>query len=169
MGMDENLKRMMYPSSVFKAYVFHKDRRVSQHIVLPKDGKFTIKGNGYIINPQRIFMDKNMPSAAYSASIAEPINPLDMNEKSQLSSQDFYNAIESTVVQDIIRSTGKQDNTMMMAVMMVGVLSLVGMIFLAYYLGGLIEAQNAAMAAMKAAIEAFKANPTSNIPGGSGW
>lgn len=167
MGMEENLKKMMYPSSVFKAYLFHKDRRVSQHIVLPRDGKFTIKGNGYIINPQRIFMDKNVPCAAYASAIAEPINPLDMNEQSTLSAQDFYNAIDSSVVQDIIRSTGKQDNSMMMAVMMVGVLSLVGMIFLAYYLGGLIETQGAAISALKSALETIKS--TTVIPGGSGW
>jgi len=128
-------------SKAFKVYLYHKDRRVTDHIVVVKDGKFRIKDNGYIVNPERIFFEKSMPCAIYSASIAEPINPLDINEKSKLSSMDFYNAIEATVVQDIIRSSGgKIDTTLLIAIVLMGAVILCGLALGIYYLSDLINA-----------------------------
>lgn len=169
MSFEEKIKVAMNPNRAFKVYMCHKDRRITSHIVLPTDGKFSLKGNGYIINPERIFFEKKMPCAIYSISIAEPINPLDINEKSHLSSQDFYNAIESTVVQDIIRSTGKIDNNLLMAVVGTGVLVMVAVIFVAFYLQGIIATQSQQIAFLQQTIESLKAAGGVTILGGSGW
>lgn len=159
MGFSEKLKIMLNQSKAFKVYMFHKDKRVSQHIVIPKDGKFKLKGNGYIINPQRIFFEKRTPCSVYASAIAEPINPLMINELSNLSSQDFYNAIEATVVQDIIRSTNKSDNTMML-VMGLSLITFVAVLGIAFYLGGLIEQQNTVINAI---LDSLKSS-TPDIP-----
>ena len=157
-----NLKATLNPSKAFKVYLYHKDRRVTQHIVLPKDGQFSIKGNGYLVNPERIFFEKKVPCAVYSAAIAEPINPLDMNEKSKLSSQDFYNAIEARVVQDIIRAGNKNDNMMVMIGVIASLAAICAVVYAIYYLGGLIEAQSTALEALKQLIT------TGTINGGIG-
>lgn len=150
MSLNDSINLMMNPHRSFKAYMFHKDRRVTRHIVFPKGGKFKLHGNGYIINPNRIFFEKKTPCSVYSVSIAEPINPLDIDEKSQLSSQDFYNAIEATVVQDIIRSTGKVDNTLLMAVILMGGICILAVFYSIVHIEGLIQAQNAIIATLKA-------------------
>lgn len=167
MSMEESIKVALNPNRAFKVYMCHKDRRITSHIILPKDGKFSLRGNGYVINPERIFFEKKMPCAIYSFSVAEPINPLDINEQSRLSSQDFYNAIESTVVQDIIRSTGKIDNTLLMAIVGMGVVSVIAVMMVAYYLQGTIAAQSQQILLLQQTIDALKSSGV--VPGGGGW
>lgn len=173
MKLSQQINIAMHPNDAFKVYLYHKDRRITQHIVYPKEGKFKIKGNGYIVNSDRVFFEKKTPTSIYSAQIAEPINPLDINEKSNLSSQDFYNAIEATVVQDIIRAGAKQDNSqMMMMMMMVGIVVVVvaGGI---YYLSGILAAQSSQINTLTAALEALKTTiasiPASGGNPGGGW
>lgn len=159
-----NLKAALNPSKAFKVYLYHKDRRVTQHIVLPKDGQFSIKGNGYLINPERIFFEKKVPCAMYSAAIAEPINPLDMNEKSKLSSQDFYNAIEARVVQDIIRAGKGDDNMMLIMSVIASIAAICAVVYAIYYLGGLIEGQSAQIELLKQLLASGSGGSGSGLP-----
>lgn len=140
MKFSDKMRGFFYSSKAFKVFLYRKDRRLTDHIVIVKDGKFKIEGNGYIVNPERVFFEKKMPCSVYSECIAEPINPLDIDERSKLSSRDFYNAIEATVVQDIIRSSGgKLDATMLMAIILVGAVVIVALVFGIYYLSDLIK------------------------------
>ena len=141
MNFSDKMRLAFNKSKCFKVYLYHKDRRVTSHIVIPKNSQFKLLDNGYIVNPERVFFEKNTPCSIYSASIAEPINPLSIDERSKLSSRDFYNAIEATVVQDIIRSSGgKLDTTTLMAIILVGVVIVVALVFGIYYLSDIIKA-----------------------------
>lgn len=161
--MQEKITIALNPSKAFKVYMFHKDKRVTQHVVIPKDSKFSLKGNGYVINENRVFFENKVPCSVYSSTVAEPINPLSINEKSTLSSQDFYNAIEATVVQDIIRSTGKKDTNMTLFVLMMGCVTVLAVVFGIYYITDILSTQSAQIQLLSSAIEALKNS------GGGAW
>lgn len=168
MSISQQLYVAMHQKDAFKVYLYHKDRRITQHIVVPREGKFKIKGNGYVINSERVFFEKKVPTSIYSASIAEPINPLDINEKSALSSQDFYNAIEATVVQDIIRASTKQDNTMLMMMILLGGCTVMAMAVGVYYISNLIASQSSQISSLTTAVEALKATLANLSNSGTG-
>lgn len=159
-----DVKAALNPAKAFKVYLYHKDRRVTQHIVLPKDGQFSIKGNGYIVNPERVFFEKKIPCSMYSAAVAEPINPLDMNEKSKLSSQDFYNAIEARVVQDIIRAGTRNENMLLMMAVLAAIGAIGAVVYAIYYLGGMIDAQNLQIAELLKMIIELKGSSNPDLP-----
>lgn len=163
MSLNDSINLLVNPNRAFKVYMFHKDKRITKHIVYPKGSKFKLRGNGYIINPDRVFFEKKTPCSIYSFATAEPVNPLIIDQTSELSAQDFYNAIEATVVQEIIRSTGKVDNTILLAVVLMGGMCILAVFYSIMHIEGLIAAQNAIIAGLKAG---STIGPTIVGPGG---
>lgn len=137
MTFKERMRLIFQKSKCVKVFLYHKDMRVTEHVVIPEDGKIAINGKGYVIDSTRVFAHKGIPSLAYAEETAEPINPLDISKSSKLSSKDFYNAIENTVIQDVIKQSQETDDTAKYAIVG-GLISLLAVGAGAYFISEMI-------------------------------
>lgn len=143
MKLKDKLKLKFNKNKCLLVYYYTADKKMVETVVKPKDGKFIIEGEGYIVNSDNIYMKGSIPFSVYYQGTAEPIDIIKDGKSSELSSKDFYNAIEANVVKEIIRSSESDDKHILYYALAGGIISVlavgIGVYMIMGEIGGLME------------------------------
>lgn len=139
MTFRERMLLLFNKNKVIKVVLFHKDKRVTSHIVKPEDAMFKIGDRQFTIEPEKVFYDKGLPTIIYNSEDPTAGDPMKWESQSAISSREFYDAMEEKVSRDIIRYASEGDDKLQNTLLMGAGIVIVAMAIGFYFLFGEIQ------------------------------
>jgi len=152
MTIKERYNLLFYKSKCIKVIIVDVNKRLNSYIVKKDDNDFFSIGNRtYAVSHEAVYISKGIPayiyyydnpSAVTQEELAYQQMPVDLKEtklRPEVSSADFYNAIEETLLAKIIRYAEDGDKKIINAIYIMGFINLMVVAGATYFLFTMIE------------------------------
>jgi hypothetical protein len=98
--------KTFHNSKAVKLIIFKPDKRVQVDYVIPEGVTVTSGSMSWIVNEGDFFLSDGFPTFAVSYQSQEPVNPLQLNDKSLMTSEMLNVAITARVAGEILAANG---------------------------------------------------------------
>lgn len=128
--MSNFINKTFHKHSCIKVRIYFPDRRAKTYWIIPDtSGNVTIKGMSFIIDKERMYLEKGVPTFIFSNHTTEPIDPRNAPANKLHTAETFNVALTSKITREFLQSTQRSLDipTVLSLITLVGV-ALIGYI-----------------------------------------
>lgn len=104
--MSNFINKTFHKNSCIKVRIYYPDKRAKTYYVIPDtSGSVSINGMSFIIDKERMYLEKGIPTFIFSNHTTEPIDPRNAPANKLHTAETFNVALTSKITREFLQST----------------------------------------------------------------